>query len=44
MKGSEELVMHSLRSRDYFRNMVRIALDYPAYQIGIFIVEVIYNL
>lgn len=44
MKASEEFVMHSLRSRDYFRNMVGIALDYPAYQTGIFIAEVIYDL
>lgn len=44
MKAPEELVMHSLRSRDYFRNMVGIGLDYPAYEIGIFIAEVVYNL
>lgn len=44
MKASEELVMRSLRSRNYFRNMVGIALDYPAYQTDIFIAEVIYNL
>lgn len=44
MKASEELVMHSLRSRDYSRNMVGIALDYPAYQTGIFLAEIIYSL
>lgn len=41
MKVSEELGMRSLGSRDYSRNMVRIALDYSAYQIGIFLAEVI---
>lgn len=44
MKASEELVIHSLRNRDYCRNMVGIVLDYPAYQIGIFLAEIIYNL